>query len=327
MAGPSFRGDAKHRTSDAQLRIAESRSAKTNLGIPDRLALRAVRNDGMQNARRQDLMTELSPSGFLPIGAANLEYRMIGPAPDRAPTIVMLHEGLGSVGLWGDFPDRLQAATGAGVFVYSRAGYGASSPAALPRPLDYMHGEALDVLPKLLEQIGLRRGILLGHSDGASIAAIYAGGAQDHRLAAVAMIAPHFVVEEIGIAAIAATRTAYQTANLREKLARWHEHVDNAFYGWSDAWLDPKFRTWDISDHLAYIRVPVAILQGTDDQYGTMRQIEIARAECYCPLEVTVLAGTGHSPHRDAPQPTLRAISEFVRAALAPRDGRGGRAA
>src|SRR5580704_12534078 len=127
-------------------------------------------------------MAPLQPSGFLKIGAADLEYRMIGPPPAAAPTIVMLHEGLGSAALWGDFPDKLQAATGAGVFVYSRAGYGASSPVTLPRPIDYMHREALDVLPKLLAQIGFRRGILVGHSDGASIAAIYAGGVQDHRI-------------------------------------------------------------------------------------------------------------------------------------------------
>src|SRR5258707_8489245 len=127
----------------------------------------------------------LAPSGFLRINDSDLEYRMIGPAPDVAPTVVMLHEGLGSAALWGDFPDRLQAATGAGVFVYSRGGYGASSPAKLPRPLDYMHVEALEVLPKLLDQIGFRRGLLLGHSHGASIAAVYAGGAQGHRPRAV----------------------------------------------------------------------------------------------------------------------------------------------
>src|ERR1700681_2548686 len=124
-------------------------------------------------------MTVLQPTGFLTIGAADLEYRLIGPAPDAAPTIVMLHEGLGSAALWGDFPEKLQAATGAGVFVYSRTGYGASTPAKLPRPLDYMHIEALEVLPKLLDQIGFRRGLLVGHSDGASIAAIYAGSHQD----------------------------------------------------------------------------------------------------------------------------------------------------
>src|SRR3954454_24828598 len=218
-------------------------------------------------------MTTLSSSGFLTVGSSHLEYRMIGPSPENAPTIVMLHEGLGSTRLWGDFPDQLQAATGAGVFVYSRAGYGASSPVKLPRPLDYMHVEALEVLPKLLEAIGFRRGVLLGHSDGASIAAIYGGGIQDHRVRAVAMIAPHFIVEDVSVASITEIKTAYETTDLKEKLARWHKDVDNAFYGWNGAWLDPKFRNWDISEFLAYIRVPIAILQGADDVYGTLRQI------------------------------------------------------
>ena len=152
----------------------------------------------------------LTSQGFLHIDDSDLEYRMIGPAPDAAPTIVMLHEGLGSVALWGDFPDKLAAATGAGVFVYSRAGYGSSSPVPLPRPIDYMHREALDVLPKILDAIGFRRGVLLGHSDGASIAAIYAGGVQDHRIRAVAMMAPHFVVEDISVRSIAQIKTAYE---------------------------------------------------------------------------------------------------------------------
>src|SRR6202012_4757361 len=168
-------------------------------------------------------MQRLDASGTLRIGASNLEYRMIGPAPADAPTIVMLHEGLGSAALWGDFPEQLQAATGAGVFVYSRAGYGASSPGQLPRPLDYMHREALDVLPALLDQIGFRRGLLVGHSDGASIAAIYAGGVQDHRVSGIALLAPHFIVEDISVKSIAEIRNAYETTNLRDKLARWHK--------------------------------------------------------------------------------------------------------
>ena len=261
-------------------------------------------------------MQNLNPSGFLSIDGFDLEYRMIGPSPDAAPTIVMLHEGLGSVGLWGDFPEQLQAVTGAGVFAYSRAGYGASTPANLPRPVDYMHREALDVLPKLLDRIGFRRGILLGHSDGASIAAIYAGAHQDHRLQGIALIAPHFIVEDISVKSIAEIRTAYQTSNLREKLARWHKDVDNAFHGWNGVWLDPTFRDWDISEYLAYIRVPVLIVQGVDDQYGTMRQVEIARDECYCPVEIAVIEGAGHSPHREAPAVTLAAVTEFARAAL-----------
>jgi pimeloyl-ACP methyl ester carboxylesterase len=267
------------------------------------------------------------PSGFLTIGASDLEYRMIGPSPDVAPTIVMVHEGLGSAGLWGDFPDRLQAATGAGVFLYSRAGYGASTPVKLPRPVDYMHVEALDVLPKLLDQIGFRRGLLLGHSDGASIATIYAGSHQDHRVEGVAMIAPHFIVEDVSVASIAAIKTAYETTGLKAKLQRWHRNVDNAFYGWNGAWLNPAFRNWDISEYLACVRVPVAILQGADDEYGTMRQVEIAQEECYCPVDVTVIPGAGHQPHREAPEATLDAIQEFANAVLHVHDGSQGRAA
>jgi pimeloyl-ACP methyl ester carboxylesterase len=272
-------------------------------------------------------MTALAPSGFLTIGTSGLEYRMIGPAPEDAPTIVMLHEGLGSAGLWGDFPDKLQAATGAGVFVYSRAGYGASSPVPLPRPLDYMHIEALKVLPKLLDTIGFRRGLLVGHSDGASIAAIYAGGSGDHRIRGLALIAPHFVVEDISVTSIAEIKQAYETTELRSKLKRSHKDVDNAFYGWNRAWLDPKFRNWDISEYLAYIRVPVAILQGADDQYGTIRQIEIAQEECYCPVDVTIVPGAGHSPHREAPGGTLHVIAEFAGRILHVHEGSQGRAA
>jgi pimeloyl-ACP methyl ester carboxylesterase len=268
----------------------------------------------------------LSPSGFLHINDSDLEYRLIGPGPDQAPTIVMLHEGLGSAALWGDFPEKLQASTGAGVLVYSRSGYGGSTPVQLPRPLDYMHIEAFEVLPKLLDAIGFRRGLLLGHSDGASIAAIYAGGIADHRINGVAMIAPHFIVEDVSVASIADIKTAYEAGELKAKLKRWHKDVDNAFYGWNDAWLNPKFRDWDISEYLAYIRVPIAILQGADDQYGTIRQIEIARQECYCPVDVTILAGAGHSPHREAPGATLDAITEFTKAVLQTDESPSGRA-
>ena len=269
----------------------------------------------------------LPPTGFLRIGAHDLEYRLVGPAPQDAPTIVMLHEGLGSAALWGDFPDRLQAATGMGVFVYSRAGYGASSPVTLPRPLDYMSREALDVLPALLDKIGFQRGVLLGHSDGASIAAIYAGATGNHRLRGVVLIAPHFVVEDVSVTSIAEIRKTYETTDLRAKLARWHQSVDNAFYGWNDAWLDPDFRRWDISEYLAYIRVPVALLQGEGDQYGTIRQIEIAQEECYCPVDVTLIPQSGHSPQREAPEETLATVSEFVRRILVFHEGSGVRAA
>jgi pimeloyl-ACP methyl ester carboxylesterase len=272
-------------------------------------------------------MTALSPTGTLRIGASDLEYRMIGPAPGDAPTVVLLHEGLGSAALWGDFPDKLAAATGTGVFAYSREGYGASSPAQLPRSLDYMHVEALEVLPKILDATGFRRGLLVGHSDGASIAAIYAGGVQDHRIRGLALLAPHFIVEDISVQSIAEIKVVYETSDLRSKLARWHRDVDNAFYGWNDAWLNPKFRDWDISEYLAYIRVPIAIVQGADDHYGTIRQIEIAEEECYCPVDVSIITGAGHSPHREAPEATLNAIAEFARSILHIHEGAQGRAA
>ncbi|HUL89262.1 MAG TPA: alpha/beta hydrolase [Pseudolabrys sp.] len=254
----------------------------------------------------------LPNSGFLDIGAQRLEYRFVGPRPGEAPTLVLLHEGLGCVGLWGDFPDKLSTATGAGVFVYSRAGYGKSSAVILPRSLSYMHDEARETLPRLLDAIGFERGLLVGHSDGASIAAIYAGSHQDHRIGGLVLIAPHFFTEDPGIAAIVEAKKAYQAGDLRPRLSRWHSDVDNAFKGWSDAWLDPEFRKWDITEFLAYIRVPVLIVQGEDDQYGTIKQIEVAQQECYCPVEVALLPGARHSPQREAPEATLKVISAFV---------------
>jgi len=282
---------------------------------------------GMTRWQEQEQRMKLRSTGFLTIGSSELEYRMIGPQPEDAPTIVMLHEGLGSAALWGDFPDRLQAATGAGVFVHSRAGYGVSSPVTLPRPIDYMQIEALEVLPKLLDAIGFRRGILVGHSDGGSIAAVYAGGIADHRVRAIALLAPHFIVEDICVASIAEIKTTYETTDLRAKLARWHKDVDNAFHGWHGAWLDPEFRAFDISDYLAYIRVPVAIIQGAEDQYGTLRQIEIAQQECYCPVEVTVLPEVGHSPHREAAAATLTVLRDFYSAVMDMHEQPAGRAA
>src|SRR5215470_514592 len=256
---------------------------------------------------------KLADDGFIEIGANRLEYKMIGPRPGEAATFVLLHEGLGSVGLWGDFPMRLAGATGLGVFAYSRAGYGGSSPSALPRRVTFMHEEARDVLPNVLDAIGLRRGILLGHSDGASIAAIYAGSVGDHRIRGLVLLAPHFFTEEFGIAEIARMREAYETTELRAKLGKWHENPDNAFYSWSGPWLDPAFRNWEITEELAYIRVPILIIQGADDQYGTLRQIEMAKQECYCPVEAVILDGIRHVPHREAPDATMEAIVDFSR--------------
>lgn len=261
-------------------------------------------------------MSKLDDTGFITLGEQRLEYRMIGPRPWDAPTLVVLHEGLGSVGLWGDFPDQLQQATGAGVFVYSRAGYGQSSPVKLPRPLTYQTDEATQVLPKLLDAIGIERFVLVGHSDGATISALYAGSHQDHRLHGLVLMAPHFFNEELSVKSIAEAKQAYETGDLKQKLAKWHADPDNAFYGWNGAWLDPGYRNWDITEQLAYIRVPILIIQGEDDQYGTADQVKAAQDECYCPVEVLMLPGVRHSPHRDAPEKTLTAIVDFVRTLL-----------
>ena len=264
----------------------------------------------------------LSDEGFLELAPLRLEYRMIGPRPAEAPTIVMLHEGLGCVGLWGTFPQELAAATGAGVFVYSRTNYGKSSPGKLPRPVSFMHEEAIDVLPRVLAAIGFQRGILFGHSDGASIATIYAGSVQDHRVRGLVLIAPHFFTEDMGLAQIRRTNEDYESGNFREKLKRWHDDVDSAFHSWSGPWLNPEFRAWDITEALGYIRVPILIVQGADDQYGTIKQVEAAQQECYCPIETAILPGVRHSPHRDSPVLTLDTVAAFINRLL--RDHREG---
>jgi pimeloyl-ACP methyl ester carboxylesterase len=179
-----------------------------------------------------------------------------------------------------------------------------------------MEREAINVLPRLLQAIGFQRGLLIGHSDGASIATIYAGNLEDHRIAGLVLMAPHFFVEDSGLEAIARAKDAYEHGDLRPRLARWHKDVDVAFRGWNGAWLDPEFRKWDITDALAYIRVPIAVLQGVDDQYGTTRQLEAAEEECYCPVEVTLMQGVQHTPHREATEETLRVIADFTRRVL-----------
>ena len=254
----------------------------------------------------------LADQGFLDLPPLRLEYRMIGPRPEAAPTVVMLHEGLGSAAAWGSFPEEIAAATGAGVFAYSRAGYGRSSPGAMPRSTRFMEEEASDVLPRVLAAIGFQRGLLLGHSDGASIAAIYAGSAQDHRVRGLILIAPHFFTEEIGINEIRRARKSFETGGLRERLKAWHADVDCAFRSWSEPWLQPDMLHWDITEALAYIRVPILIVQGEDDQFGSLKQVETAQHECNCPVETLVLPGIRHVPQREAPEVTLQTVTGFI---------------
>ena len=250
------------------------------------------------------------------IGGKTLETKWWGPGPDTAPTLVLLHEGLGCVALWRDFPDVLASETGCGVFAYSRFGYGNSDAATLPRPMSYMHDEALNVLPQVLDAAGVRRTVLIGHSDGGSIAAIHAGAVQDPRVVGVVMLAAHFFVEELNITSIRAIKQTYEQGDLRPRLARYHRDVDVAFRGWNDAWLDPRFRKFDITEQVARIRVPVLALQGTDDPYGSDEQLRVLKQAARCSVETQLIAGARHSPHLEARDTTLAAIAPFVRNVL-----------
>jgi pimeloyl-ACP methyl ester carboxylesterase len=241
-----------------------------------------------------------------------LEYRFAVPSDPSGIDIVMLHEGLGSASMWRDFPDRLAEATGSRALVYSRHGYGRSSSLTRPRGVDYMHEEARVWLPAILERLEIRRPILFGHSDGASIALIHAAQPQSD-IAAVVAMAPHVKVEDITIRSIALAKTAYESTDLRERLSRYHTNVDSAFQGWNRIWLDPEFRQWNIEQLLPHIRCPILAIQGEDDEYGTMEQIaSIGRAVDNARL--LALPACRHSPHRDQPEAVLEATQAFIAA-------------
>lgn len=245
------------------------------------------------------------------IDGKKLDGLCLGPPPMAAPTIVMLHEGLGSIEMWKDFPERLARETGHGVFVYSRAGYGQSDAADLPYKPDYMTREAVDVLPHVLNAIGAQRVVLLGHSDGASIAAIYGGSVSDMRVRGLVLIAPHFFTEPAGLDAITRAKQAFENGDLRDKLAKYHHNPDAVFRGWNDAWLNPDFADWNIGEAIDHWRIPVLAIQGTADEYGSLAQIEEIDQRIYSPLETLILEDCGHVPHRERPDETAAAITEF----------------
>jgi pimeloyl-ACP methyl ester carboxylesterase len=256
------------------------------------------------------------------VNGARIEAEWHGPRPDEAPTLVLLHEGLGCVAMWRDFPRALSRRTGYGVLVYSRPGYGRSDPLPRPRALSYMDREAFDILPAVLDQAGVRKTILVGHSDGASIATIYAGGRQDFRVRGLVLMAPHFFVEDLSIRSIVAAKEAYERGDLRERLARYHGlNVDTAFTVWNAAWLDEGSRDWRLDERLGHVRVPILIVQGLDDQYGTVAQLALTEQETYCPVETLVLEGCRHSPHLDQPEATLSAVAEFAYQVLTVHEG------
>lgn len=256
------------------------------------------------------------------IDGRRIEAEWHGPGPEQAPTLVLLHEGLGCVGMWRDVPPALAARTGYGVLVYSRPGYGKSDPVPRPHALRYMDEEAFDILPAVLDQAGVRKTVLVGHSDGASIATIYAGGRQDFRVRGLVLMAPHFFVEDLSIRSIVEAKRAYEKGDLRERLTRYHGgNVESAFRVWNDAWLDPGSQSWRLDERLAHIRVPILIIQGADDQYGTVAQFAVAEQATYCPVETLLLADCRHSPHLDQREATLDAIAQFAYRVLTVHEG------
>jgi pimeloyl-ACP methyl ester carboxylesterase len=225
---------------------------------------------------------------------------------DRAP-LVLLHEGLGSVGLWRTFPSALAAATGRRVIAFSRFGHGRSDPPPAPRTPAFFHEEALVVLPRLLVELAAAEPILVGHSDGASIALIHAGR---HAVTGAALIAPHVVVEPVTVAAIRETRARYDRGELRDRMARHHDDPDAAFRGWCDVWLDPAFGDWSLESDAARITAPTLLIQGADDPYGTLVQLDLIQSRVRGPVSRLVLPG-GHSPHLEAAEAVVAALSEF----------------
>ncbi|MEM9011100.1 MAG: alpha/beta fold hydrolase [Pseudomonadota bacterium] len=249
--------------------------------------------------------------GELTIAGKALEYACFGPPPAEAPTLVLLHEGLGCLALWRDFPEALAEATGFGVFVYSRAGYGQSDLVELPRPLDYMTREAEEVLPALLDAIGFERGVLVGHSDGATIAAIYAGSVFDMRVRGLVLMSPHFFTEEMGLAAIAKAKADYAGGDLKARMAKYHRDPDITFRGWNDAWLDPGFAEWNVAEVIDYLRVPTLAIQGRQDEYGTLAQLEELEGRSYAPVDTLILDDCRHAPFLDQRQAVLAEIGAF----------------
>ncbi|MGB8061254.1 MAG: alpha/beta hydrolase [Candidatus Sulfotelmatobacter sp.] len=240
----------------------------------------------------------------------SLEVQRISGRIPNAPELVFLHEGLGSVSHWKDFPARVCKATGCPVTVYSRYGSGNSALLTEPRPVRYMHDEALAVLPDLLAQLQIENPILIGHSDGASIAIIYAGAHDNAR--GLVLLAPHVFVEDLSVASIAQAKIQFETTKLPENLARHHRDAAKTFWGWNEIWLHPEFRNWNIEEYLPRITCPVLVIQGMDDQYGTMAQVEAIRRQVAGKVEVVALENCRHSPQRDQPEAVLEAIRKFV---------------
>jgi len=241
-----------------------------------------------------------------------IEYAAIEGTSSQAPTLIFLHEGLGSAAMWRDFPARLAAATGAPAFTYSRPGYGHSPPPPGPRGPDYMHVEALEILPELRRALGLDDVVLVGHSDGASIALLHAGTGR-WPVRALVLEAPHVFVEKITVESIEKARKIFESTGLRDRLGRYHADPEAMFWTWNRAWLDPRFRDWNIEASLPGVHAPVLAIQGEDDEYGTLAQLDAIERGVAGPFQRLVLAQCGHAPHRDREAAALAAMTRFIR--------------
>jgi pimeloyl-ACP methyl ester carboxylesterase len=247
---------------------------------------------------------------FVRVQGRKLEVQRIAGAKSDAPTLVLLHEGLGSISLWRDFPVRLVEKTGCHALVYSRFGYGNSDVLQEPRNARFMHHEGMQVLPELLEKLAIREPVLIGHSDGGSIAMLYAGAGNP--TLGLVLLAPHVFVEEQSFRGIVAAKTAFETTDLPKRLVQHHKDAAKTFWGWNDIWLLPDFRNWNIVECLPRIKCPVLAIQGYQDEYGTMAQLDAIAAQCGGKVETLRLENCRHSPHRDQPELVLNAIDRFL---------------
>ena len=252
------------------------------------------------------------------VNGLRLEYRDIAATRVDRPALLLLHEGLGCVAMWRHFPEKLAAATGCRVIVWSRAGYGGSDSYPEPRTPRYMHREGEEMLPALLEALKIERPILIGHSDGGSIALIFAGAFPEVPLG-VAVMAPHEFVEAETLAGIRTARQVWDDTDWPHKLARYHRDAPRVFSDWNDCWLSPPFRDWNIEEYLPKIRCPVLAIQGEDDEYATMRQIDVI-AEQVPDTMLLKLSHCGHSPHRDQAAMVLWAVDNFIKRHVAAGD-------
>jgi pimeloyl-ACP methyl ester carboxylesterase len=254
-------------------------------------------------------------SGFITVDGIKLECLNLAlDGAENKPTLVFLHEGLGCVALWRDFPEKLCQAMGLNGFIYSRRGYGASDPIPVPRPVDFMHHEAFNVVSPVLDAANVSSAILIGHSDGGSISLIHGGAVQDPRVKAMTTIAAHVLNEELTVKSIEEAKVAFETTNLRDRLEKYHgDNVDCAFWGWNGVWLNPDFWHWNLEEFLPGIQVPTLIVQGAEDQYGTDAQINAIEAGLTCPTETAIIKSAQHSPHLENQEATINAITAFLK--------------